>query len=161
MSMSERADVATGVSPLVVNHVGQVVADLERARAFYEEVLGFAFWFDSTVPDEAAAKLLSLPAPLGVRLVYLTLGNFTLELIHYGADGAAADYVRREMNQTGLTHLSISVESVSEVAARAQAFGAELIEDSNLGVALMVRDPDGQLVELLDPSYRQHLPPRP
>ena len=149
------------MSTPVVNHVGQVVADLERARAFYEEVLGFAFWFDSEVPDEAAAKLLSLPAPLGVRMAYLTLGDFTLELIHYGADGAAAECVRRGMNQTGLTHLSISVEDISAVAARAQAFGAEVIEASNLGVALMVRDPDGQLVELLDPSFRQHLPPRP
>jgi hypothetical protein len=65
------------------------------------------------------------------------------------------------MNQTGLTHLSISVEDISAVAARAQAFGAEAIEASNLGVALMVRDPDGQLVELLDPTFRQHLPPRP
>jgi catechol 2,3-dioxygenase-like lactoylglutathione lyase family enzyme len=149
------------VSTTVVNHVGQVVTDLDRARAFYEEVLGFAFWFESTVPDEAAAKLLSLPAPLGVRLVYLTLGDFTLELIHYGAEGAAADCVRRGMDQTGLTHLSMSVDAISDVAARAQAFGAEVIEASNLGVALMVRDPDGQLVELLDPSFRQHLPPRP
>jgi catechol 2,3-dioxygenase-like lactoylglutathione lyase family enzyme len=149
------------VSTPVVNHVGHVVADLERARAFYEEVLGFTFWFESTVPDEAAAKLLSLPAPLGVRLVYLTLGDFTLELIHYGADGATPDQLRREMNQVGLTHLSISVDAISDVAARAQACGAEVLEATNLGIALMVRDPDGQLVELLDPSYRQHLPPRP
>lgn len=145
----------------VVNHVGQVVDDLERSRAFYEKVLGFAFWFESAVPDEAAAKLLSLPGPLGVRTVYLTLGDFTLELIHYGADGVVVDRARRGMNHIGLTHLSISVESVSAVAARAQEFGAEVIEDSDLGVALMVRDPGGQLVELLDPSFRQHLPPRP
>jgi len=149
------------VSTPVVNHVGQVVADLARARAFYEEVLGFAFWFESTVPDEAATKLLSLAAPLDVRLVYLALGDFTLELIHYAADGADVDRAHRGMNQAGLTHLSISVENVAAAAARAQAFGAEVIEDSNLGVALMVRDPDGQLVELLDPSYRLHLPPRP
>jgi lactoylglutathione lyase len=149
------------VSTPVANHVGQVVHNLERSRAFYEEVLGFTFWFESTVPDEAATKLLSLPGPLGVRMVYLALGDFTLELIHYGADGAVVDRARRGMNQTGLTHLSICVESVSAVAARAQEFGAEVIEDSNLGVALMVRDPDGQFVELLDPSFRQHLPPRP
>src|SRR4051794_38387260 len=116
------------VSTSVVNHVGLLVADLERARAFYEQVLGFSFWFESTVPDEAAAKLLSLPAPLGVRLVYLALGDFTLELIHFGAEGAEVDRARRGMNQTGLTHLSISVESVPTVAARAQGFGAEVIE---------------------------------
>lgn len=145
----------------VANHVGHVVTDLDRAKAFYEQALGFSLWFESAVADEAAAKLLSLPAPLDVRTAYLRLGGFTLELIHYGAAGAVVDRGLREMNEPGLTHLSISVDDVRAVAAKTLALGGQVIEDSDLGVALMIRDPDGQLIELLDPTYSQHLPPSP
>jgi predicted enzyme related to lactoylglutathione lyase len=65
------------------------------------------------------------------------------------------------MNEPGLTHLSISVDDVHVVADKAVEFGGELIEDSDLGVALFIRDPDGQLIELLPVSYRRSLPPRP
>jgi predicted enzyme related to lactoylglutathione lyase len=65
------------------------------------------------------------------------------------------------MNEPGLTHLSISVDDVHVTAAKAVEFGGVLIEESDLGVALFVRDPDGQLIELLPVTYRDHLPPKP
>jgi catechol 2,3-dioxygenase-like lactoylglutathione lyase family enzyme len=65
------------------------------------------------------------------------------------------------MNEPGLTHLSISVDDVRASAARAAQCGGEIVEASDVGVALFVRDPDGQLIELLPVSYREHLPPKP
>src|SRR5439155_25741816 len=41
----------------VYNHTGQVVTDLERAKRFYQEVLGFKFWYEIAPPDEATSKL--------------------------------------------------------------------------------------------------------
>jgi lactoylglutathione lyase len=143
------------------NHTGHVVTDLERAKRFYQEVLGFRFWYEITPPDGPTAKLSGLTPPLGTTASYLTLDGFVLELMHYSAPGATVPFRPRTMNEPGLTHLSISVDDVHVTAAKAVEFGGVLIEESDLGVALFIRDPDGQLIELLPVSYRDHLPPKP
>jgi catechol 2,3-dioxygenase-like lactoylglutathione lyase family enzyme len=145
----------------VYNHTGQVVTDLERSKRFYQEVLGFALWYEIAPSDEASAKLTSLTPPLDMHASYLTLDGFVLELIHYAAPGATIEYRRRTMNEPGLTHLSISVDDVRAAAAKAVQYGGEIIEDSDIGNALFIRDPDGQLLELLPTSYRDRLPPKP
>jgi catechol 2,3-dioxygenase-like lactoylglutathione lyase family enzyme len=143
------------------NHTGQVVTDLERAKRFYHEVFGFAFWYEISPPDQPTAKLSSLTPPLGVTASYLTLDGFVLELMHYAAPGAAAPFRSRTMNEPGLTHLSIAVDDVRGTAERAVEYGGEIIEESDIGVALFIRDPDGQLLELLPVSFRDRLPPKP
>jgi catechol 2,3-dioxygenase-like lactoylglutathione lyase family enzyme len=65
------------------------------------------------------------------------------------------------MDEPGLTHLSISVDDVQATADRAVELGGVRIEESDIGAALFVRDPDGQLIELLPASFRDRLPPRP
>ena len=61
------------------------------------------------------------------------------------------------MNEPGLTHLSLSVDDVDAVCARVPEYGGEVVESSNIGAAVFVRDPDGQLLELLPMTYRKHL----
>ncbi len=143
------------------NHTGIVVTDLERSKRFYQEVFGFLFWYEISPPDGPTAKLSSLTPPLDTTASYLTLDGFVLELMHYAAPGAMAPFRIRTMNEPGLTHLSISVDDVHVAADRAVEFGGEIIEESDLGVALFLRDPDGQLIELLPASYRDGLPPKP
>jgi predicted enzyme related to lactoylglutathione lyase len=65
------------------------------------------------------------------------------------------------MNDPGLTHLSISVDDVRATAEKAAEYGGQIIEESDLGVALFIRDPDGQMLELLPVGYRDRLPPKP
>jgi len=144
----------------IYNHTGQVVTDLARAKRFYQEVLGFSQWYEITPPDEATAKLCCLEPPLGLTASYLILDGFVLELMHYSAPGATAPYVPREMNEPGLTHLSISVDDVRETATRALEYGGEIVEASDVGAALFIRDPDGQLLELLPVGFRDSLPPK-
>jgi catechol 2,3-dioxygenase-like lactoylglutathione lyase family enzyme len=143
------------------NHTGQVVTDLERSKRFYQEVLGFRFWYEITPPDEATAKLSCLEPPLGVTASYLVLDGFVLELMHYAVPGASAPYRARTMNEPGITHLSISVDDIHATAAKAVEYGAEIVESSDIGLALFIRDPDGQLLELLPVTYRSNLPPKP
>jgi len=143
------------------NHTGQVVMDLERSKRFYQEVFGFQFWYEIQPPDDATAKLNCLTPPLGITASYLVLDGFVLELMHYAASGAAAPFRTRTMNEPGLTHLSISVDDVRAVAEKAVEFGGQIIEESDLGLALFIRDPDGQLLELLPDAYRSSLPPKP
>jgi lactoylglutathione lyase len=143
------------------NHTGQVVTDLERSKRFYQEVFGFKFWYEITPPDEMTAKLSCLTPPLGVTASYLTLDGFVLELMHYSAPGAGALFRARTMNEPGLTHLSISVDDVRATAEKAVAYGGQVIEESDVGAAIFIRDPDGQLLELLPVTYRAKLPPKP
>jgi lactoylglutathione lyase len=143
------------------NHTGQVVTDIERSKRFYQEVFGFKLWYEINPPDEATAKLTCLTPPLGVTASYLTLDGFVLELMHYAAPGATAPFRPRTMDEPGLTHLSISVDDVRASAALVTECGGEIIEESDVGVAVFVRDPDGQLIELLPVSYRSSLPPKP
>jgi catechol 2,3-dioxygenase-like lactoylglutathione lyase family enzyme len=143
------------------NHTGQVVADLERSKRFYQEVLGFKFWHEFRPPEAAVAKLSVLKSPLEVTASYLALDGFVLELIHYGVSGAAAPFRQRTMNEPGLTHISVAVDDIRATAKKAVEYGGQIIEESDIGFALFIRDPDGQLLELLPTSYLANLPPKP
>ena len=143
------------------NHTGQVVTDLGRSKRFYQEVLGFKFWYEISPPDGPTAKLTGLTPPLGVTASYLTLDGFVLELMHYSAPGATAPFRPRTMNEPGLTHLSISVDDVRATAEKAVEWGGQIIEETDVGAAIFIRDPDGQLIELLPVAYRDSLSPKP
>ena len=143
------------------NHTGQVVTDLEHSKLFYERVFGFKFWYEISPPDQPTAKLTSLTPPLGVTASYMILDGFVLELMHYSAPGATAPFRPRTMNEPGLTHLSISVDDVRATAEKAVEYGGQIIQESDVGAAVFIRDPDRQLLDLLPESYRASLPPKP
>jgi lactoylglutathione lyase len=133
------------------NHVGHCVTDLARARRFYEEALGFVHQHDLPVPDEAASRLLQVPGPVGLTASYLALDGFTLELIHFDREGNAPRR-DRSFTEPGLTHLSFSVDDIPAVCAKVRELGGEVLDDTDMGGrAILVRDPDGQILELLRP----------
>jgi lactoylglutathione lyase len=137
---------------VVVNHVGHVVGDLARARRFYEELLGFEYWRELTPPQKESAKLLGLAEPLGSTICYLRCEGFVLELIHYADESHRRPPVRRSMDDPGLTHISLSCD-VADVLARVVEYGGEVLTETDIDVAIFIRDPDGQLVELLPLDY--------
>jgi lactoylglutathione lyase len=65
------------------------------------------------------------------------------------------------VNEPGLTHVSVSVHDIDAVCARVAEYGGEVLADTNIGVGVFIRDPDGQLLELLPMSYREQLRERP
>lgn len=132
-----------------VNHVGLCVGDLERSRHFYTEVFGFEPALELQPPDSATSRLLRLDPPLGMTAAYLKLDGLVLELLHFADATAAADAGERTFDRTGLTHLSLGVADLDEAKAAVVAHGGEVLDDTDLGMAVMVRDPDGQLLELL------------
>jgi len=141
----------------IINHAGQCTTDLDRATRFYVELLGFVVERALDVPARAVGPLLGLDPPIALRAVYLTLEGFTLELLAFdGPDNPA--WSPRVMNDPGLTHLSISVDDFDEVLARVESLGGQIF--TRLPNAAMVRDPDGQLVEILPMSYRDQFLPK-
>jgi catechol 2,3-dioxygenase-like lactoylglutathione lyase family enzyme len=143
---------------VIVNHVGLCVADLPRAQRFYEQVLGFRFWRDLAPPDAMVSKLIDVPEPVGVQVVYLRLGDLVLELMEYTRAGSVTPARPRVMNEIGLTHLSVAVDDIDATAARAEEHGGTVVRQTHVGAAVMIRDPDGQLLELLPMGYRDSIP---
>jgi catechol 2,3-dioxygenase-like lactoylglutathione lyase family enzyme len=143
--------------PVAFNHVGQCVSDLARAKRFYVEVLGFVEEREIHPPDDLTARLLRLEAPLDTTATYLRRDGLVLELLHFGVPGRTEAFRPRSMNEPGLTHISLSVEDLDDVLARIEAGGGEVLHDSDIGNGVFVRDPEGQLIELLPMSYRRAL----
>jgi catechol 2,3-dioxygenase-like lactoylglutathione lyase family enzyme len=139
------------------NHVGQCVTDLARSKRFYCELLGFVFEREIKPPDDLSAKLMGLTPPLGMTAAYLVRDGLVLELLHFDAPDQTREFEPRAMNHPGLTHISLSVDDVDGVLAKIADYGGEVLPDSNIGSGVFVRDPDGQLVELLPMEYRRRL----
>ena len=145
---------------IVFNHVGLCVADTARSRRFYEGLLGFRFWWELEPPDDGTGQLLQLGLPIGLHATYLVRDGLVLELLAYSHRvlRAGSD---RVMDQVGLTHLSLSVSDLGELLAAVESFGGSIVEGTVTDQSAMVRDPDGQLLELLADSWLAVLPPLP
>ena len=131
-----------------MNHVGLCVTDLERSRRFYEQALGFRFERSIQPPDGVCSTLLGVDLPVGLTAVYLTNGGFVLELLQFERPGNPASR-RRPMNEPGLTHLSVSTPDLAATVALVPTLGGQVLGETDVGAAVMIRDPDGQFLELL------------
>lgn len=144
----------------VFNHVGLCVADRGRSRRFYEGLLGFRFWWELDPPDDRTAGLVQLSGPLGTHATYLVRDGLVLELIDYSKRDVHAG-AERAMDQLGLTHISFSVSDLGGVLGKVAEFGGTVVDASVSVRAAMIRDPDGQLLELLSDGWLSVVPPRP
>jgi catechol 2,3-dioxygenase-like lactoylglutathione lyase family enzyme len=139
-----------------VSHIGVCVSDLERARRFYCDLLGFVP--STTMPDvhvenEPSDSLLRLRG-VDLRAVYLERDGFRLELLHFASPRSPQEPPRRAMNDLGFTHLSVQVADVEATLAKLEAAGVKIDRDTviqvgGMTVAAFVRDPDGLGVELV------------
>lgn len=135
-----------------ISHVGLRVRDLAASKRFYE-ALGFTEAKRLTVPDEMASGLLGLTPPIGFEAVYLRNDDFVLQLLTL-AEYPAPDEAERGMVAAGLTHLSIAVDDVAAAQAAVRSAGGTVVADPGGGYACMVRDPGGQLIELVHSQVR-------
>ena len=130
------------------NWIGLAVGDLARSRRFYEELLGFTYERELAPPEEGTSRLCQVESPANLTAVYLRLNGLVLELLHFDREGNPPSR-ERPMNEPGLTHLSVNVTDLSGVVARVAEYGGTVLADTDLGVAICIHDPDGQLIELL------------
>jgi catechol 2,3-dioxygenase-like lactoylglutathione lyase family enzyme len=62
------------------------------------------------------------------------------------------------MNELGLTHISLSVDDIPATCALVEQYGGTVLHETQLDSAsLFVRDPDGQLIELLPMAYAERV----
>ncbi len=139
------------MSTTTVTHVGTCVSDLAESEAFYVGALGFERVRDLKPPDGVTGRLLRIERPVGLTAVYLRSGSFILELLHFDREGNDPSRAR-SMTEPGLTHLSITVDDLAAARTLVAEHGGTVLAETDVSVAVLVTDPDGQVIELVDRS---------
>ena len=139
---------ATGIA-----RISRVVADLDRAEAFYRDALGFRRVHAGPL-DPAVARAL-LPCATA-RTVRLRLGDDELELVRWDRPGPAYPPGSRS-DDLWFQHLAIVVSAMDAASARVRSAapistGGPAALPSGIN-AYKFRDPDGHPLELI------HFPP--
>ncbi|MFB6164595.1 MAG: VOC family protein [Haloarculaceae archaeon] len=132
------------------HHYGITVADLDRAVAFYRDVLGLAVLDRFSVGGAAFADGVGVD---GARadFVHLDAGDARVELVSYDPEGA--DRTGAAVNQPGAHHLGLAVDDLDAVYA---SLPDDVVTESEPRTTesgtriLFVRDPEGNLVEVLE-----------
>ncbi|MEX0669023.1 MAG: VOC family protein [Pirellulales bacterium] len=154
----------TTAFPRTTIDLGCVVSDLDKSVRFYTEGIGFkevgGFQLSA---DFAADAGLTDTKPLNVRVLVLGAGDAATKLKLMQVEGTAPRPGDNEFvhSHTGFRYLTIVVADTDAALARLAKLGVKPIAKSPVpipesiakGMSLTcVRDPDGNLVELLGPQ---------
>ncbi len=130
-------------APLGIDHAGLLVADVERALAFYRDVLGL-----EEVPR---------PATLNNPGAWLRAGGHELHLIGETEAGRAGamnrPYTAAEVSIGYGNHIALLVASLDDTLERVRAHGVEPSAPLARGDGVrraFVTDPDDHVVELME-----------
>jgi catechol 2,3-dioxygenase-like lactoylglutathione lyase family enzyme len=140
-----------------IHHASITTANLDRLAAFYRDTLGFSevLVTEWSAGNGAADAIFGL-RDTAVRMVMLRAGNAFLELFEFiDPKGAPANPGRR-VNDCGITHICVAVDDIDAEYARLTAagmvFNAAPQDAPGLCRATYGRDPDGNIIELMQPE---------
>ena len=131
------------------DHVALTVADLEASAVFYEG-LGFAPERRVSFDGPGAERVTGVPGA-SLRMAFLVLGEFRLELIQFAPPG---EQKISALNDLGSAHICLRVNDIervySELSARGSQFNSPPYHHPS-GVSMTYfGDPDGNILELLE-----------
>lgn len=142
-----------------VHHAGVTVTNLDRALAFYRDVLGLEVFVQMERTDPTIGEIVGYP---GARLKIAFCGvpgdSARVELLEYVAP--TGEPLRPETSQPGSGHVCFRVDEIDALHRRLVTAGfpprsaapVTITEGANAGArAFYVRDPDGYTVELFQP----------
>ncbi|MFB6096432.1 MAG: VOC family protein [Haloferacaceae archaeon] len=137
---------------LRAHHFGTTVSNLDRAVAFYRDVLGLEVVATFSVGDDAFAEGVGVDGA-SANFAHLDAGGARVELVEY--DPAGEDARAAAVNEGGAKHLGLEVDDVESFYASLPAT-VETVSDgprtTESGTSILfVRDPDGNLIEVLEP----------
>jgi catechol 2,3-dioxygenase-like lactoylglutathione lyase family enzyme len=150
--------------PRIVNihHTSFTVSDLDRSIAFFRDALGLELLFVREIREDYFDKIVGLPgARVKAALLRLPGGSHHVELFQYVSPPGHA--VKARPCDPGSTHLAFVVEDLAGLHAGLMGKGASFVSapvpitaGPNRGAfAAYLRDPNGILIELLEPPRRE------
>jgi catechol 2,3-dioxygenase-like lactoylglutathione lyase family enzyme len=132
-------------------HLVVGVTDMDRALAFYRDLLGMEVIFETLISGEPFDAVLHAKRQQEGRVVGGLLGGLMVELLSLGAGPAADKPARRGM--TGIHNVSLSVTDLDDTHRRISDAGYPPDQDPfEIGGVRMffVKDPDGTAVEFIE-----------
>jgi catechol 2,3-dioxygenase-like lactoylglutathione lyase family enzyme len=127
------------------------VTDMDRALAFYRDVLGMEVVFETLISGEPFDAVLHATRKQEGRVVGGLLGGLMVELLSLGTKSTIERPVRRGI--TGIHNVSLSVTDLDETHRRITAAGQTPDQAPfEIGGVRMffVKDPDGTPVEFIE-----------
>jgi catechol 2,3-dioxygenase-like lactoylglutathione lyase family enzyme len=125
------------------------VTDMDRALAFYRDVLGMDIVFETLISGEPFDAVLHAKRTQEGRVVGGLLGGLMIELLSLGSKPAA----EKPPGITGIHNLSLSVTDLDETHRRVRDAGYPPEQKPfEIGRVRMffVKDPDGTPVEFIE-----------
>lgn len=141
---------------LGVAAIGLVVSDIEKSEQFYTDILGMkpyaSFELTKQWSDEAG---MSNGLPFAVRMYRLVEQNSATVLkLAYFDDGVPRKAFPSGINEvSGVNYLTFHYNNLEPVLKRIRQAGIEIIGDVERSYKLVIiRDPDGVYIELVQPE---------
>jgi len=134
-------------------HYSHCVADIERSRKFYTEVLGFEVVGEFDFDDPATAKVMGVPG-CKFKGIFMKLDGMRIEIIGFREPPAETTVRRRKSNEIGHSHLSFYVLDLDAALTHFRKHRVEVNDETRTVLAsgiecCVVRDPDGFPIEVV------------
>ncbi len=142
-----------------IHHTAISTPDLDRAVAFYRDLLGarMVSEFEWPTGAEIADRIVGLKNS-SARAVMLRLGNAMIEIFEYTTPEPRPSDPERPVCDHGITHLCLDVTGIDAEYERLVAAGMRFHsppQDLGAVKATYGRDPDGNVVELQEVIDRE------
>ncbi len=142
-----------------MNHTGFVVSDMERALAFYRDLLGLNEERDQILEGEFISQLVGYP-DARLHIIYLGMEDMrhSVELIQY-LNPPSETLIAADRKDIGATHLGIIVDDLDSFNEELSSKGIRFVNPpavrTNATYPLAskgcyLQDPDGNWLELLE-----------
>ena len=134
------------------HHPAIVVPDLEKAREFYEEVLGFSFVMELSwdSPSPVYDQITGLKNS-AARGCLMKCNNAYLELFQFSSPPVRDEERKPGANEPGIRHLAFEVDDAQVEYARLKAAGGITMNQPHVfsvgGSAVYCMDPFGNIIE--------------
>lgn len=139
------------MSTPTAHHMGVTVSDLERVLPFYRDVLGLDVLARFQVSGEAFSTGVGVDGATG-SFAHLDADGARVELVEYDPESAGSD--ETALNQPGAAHLGLEVDDIEAVyegfPEDVETISRPQTTESGTTICFVV-DPEGNLVELLEP----------
>lgn len=141
-----------------IQHAAISTGDMERALAFYRDLLGFtvisdAEWERGSQASANAQQIMELE-DVAVRAVMMSLGDTLLELFEFDSPTPTPGNPGRPVCDHGFTHICLDVTDMAAEYERLREAGMRFhCPPMQLGRSTKVtygRDPDDNVIELYE-----------